>query len=183
MAEGSEQARFRRANAFDRDAIAAIYDDYYESIYRYTYRQVSDVEIARDLTAEVFRRFLQAIHRGKGPDRHGKAWLFRTAHNAVVDHYRGTKYRQHLPLDEGLIAMNDDPASTVENHLAAERVRHALLNLTPEQHQVIALKFLAELSNQEVAIVIDKPIGAVKSLQHRALASLRRQLDLSKEKA
>jgi RNA polymerase sigma-70 factor (ECF subfamily) len=183
MADDREQDRVGKATALDHSALVAIYDEYHEALYRYVYRQVQDVETARDLVAEVFRRLLQAVQYKRGPERSPKAWLYRTAHNIVVDHYRSRQIRQHLPLDERMIADGEDPAKLAEDHLTAETVRSALNHLTPEQRQVIALKFLAGFDNQEVAAVVDKPIGAVKSLQHRGLAALRRQLRPAKEKA
>ncbi len=170
-----------RDRALDRDRLAAIYDEYYQPIYRYVYRQVGDVETARDLTAEVFHRLLRVAQSGNSPERHPKAWLYRTAHNIVVDHYRRQQHRRHLPLDDELINANDDPVGTAERHLSATQVRAALQHLTPDQRQVIVLKFLEGLSNQEVAAVLDKPVGAVKSLQHRGLAALQRQLAPDKE--
>lgn len=177
-----ERARVPHAHPFDRTTLTAIYDDYHQPIYRYIYRQVGEVETARDLTAEVFQRFLQAIQKGQGPDRKLAAWLYRTAHNAVVDHYRRQQYRQHLPLDEKLVDAGDDPVKLAESHISAEGIRLALQRLTPDQRQVIILKFLEELSNEEVATLLDKPVGAIKSLQHRALAALQRHLTSTKEK-
>jgi RNA polymerase sigma-70 factor (ECF subfamily) len=173
--------RGRPTSALDRDRLAAIYDECYQPIYRYVYRQVGDVETARDLAAEVFHRLLRTVQSDGSPDRHPKAWLYRTAHNIVVDHYRRQQHRRHLPLDDELINANDDPAGAAERRLSAAQVRAALQHLTPDQRQVIVLKFLEGLSNQEVAAVIDKPVGAVKSLQHRGLAALQRQLSPDKE--
>lgn len=174
--------RLRRARSFDRAALAAIYDDYHQPIYRYIYRQVGQVESARDLAADVFHRLLKAFQQGYGPDQQLQAWLYRTAHNVVIDHYRRQQHRQHLPLEVALLTTDNDPVSQAENHMAAEAVRAALQQLTPEQQQVITLKFLAELSNEETAAILNKPVGAVKSLQHRALAALRRQFSGVKEK-
>lgn len=181
MVSDNEQARLRRAQALDRAALAAIYDNYHQPVYRYVYRRVGDVESARDLTAEVFRRFLQAMQDGRGPDQHLGAWLYRTAHNIVVDFFRRQQHRRHLPLEEELVNAADDPAGVAEKRLSVARVRAALQHLTPDQQQVIALKFLEGLSNQEVAAMLGKPVGAVKSLQHRALAALQRQLAPDKE--
>jgi RNA polymerase sigma-70 factor (ECF subfamily) len=177
-----EQTRLRRARGFDQATLAAIYDDYHQPIYRYIYRQVGEVETARDLTAEVFHRLLKAFQQGQGPDQKLQAWLYRTAHNVVVDHYRRQQHRRHLPLDEALVNTGDDPVRQTEDHISAEVIRAALQRLTPDQQQVITLKFLAELSNEETAAVLNKPIGAVKSLQHRALAALKRQFNSAKEK-
>jgi len=166
----------------DRAVLAAIYDEYHQPLYRYVYRQVGEVETARDLTAEVFHRLLRTVQNGDSPEQHLAAWLYRTAYHIVVDYYRRQQHRQHLPLDEELVNASDDPVETTEHRLSAARVRAALRQLTPDQQQVIALKFLEGLSNQEVAALLDKPIGAVKSLQHRALAALQRQLAPDKEK-
>jgi len=177
-----EYERLQRARALDRGALAAIYDEYHQPMYRYIYRQVSDVETARDLTADLFRRFLQAIRQGYGPERELRAWLYRTAHNIVIDYYRRQRHRQHLPLEEGLVNAGDDPVRVAEDQILAAEVHSALGQLTVDQRQVITLKFLAGLSNEETATMLDKPVGAVKSLQHRALAALQRQLVRAKEK-
>jgi len=174
--------RLALAKAFDRQTIADIYDEFQPLIYRYISRQVEDMDTARDLTAEVFNRFLSALESSQGPDQSLKSWLYRAAHNIVVDHYRRRQFRGHLPLSEHLPANGVDPAVEAENRLAAGEVRQALESLTPDQRQVITLKFLAGFSNAEVAEIMDKPVSAVKSLQHRGLASLQRQLIPVKEK-
>lgn len=176
MVNDQDEALLSKARCFDREAITAIYDTYHQPLYRYVYRQVGSVEAAQDLTAEVFQRFLQALKKGNGPTQQLKAWLYRVAHNTVVDYFRRQQYRDDLPLDEQRLQSYEDPVSIAETHIEAERVRTALNKLTPEQRQVISLKFFAGMSNQEVAEVMAKPVGAVKALQHRALASLRHRL-------
>jgi RNA polymerase sigma-70 factor (ECF subfamily) len=141
------------------------------------------METAQDLTADVFQRFLQALDREQGPDENLQAWLYRAAHNVVVDHYRRQEHRRHLPLPEQLLDGQVDPVRSAEINITAEKVHEGLLCLTPDQRQVITLKFLAGFSNKEVAAVMNKPIGAVKSLQHRGLAALQRQLIPEKEQA
>lgn len=171
-----EHARLRQARALDEATLAGIYDDYHPAIYRYIYRQVADEETARDLSSDVFHRFLKAIHKGKGPNTHLSAWLYRTAHNAVVDYCRRQKHRRDLPLDDECQIATTDPMANPENQLTVIQIRDYLLQLSPDQQQVIYLKFLEGMSNQEVADVLGKPVGAVKSLQHRALAALRRHM-------
>ena len=165
-----------KANALDRNAISAIYDAYQQPLYRYIYRQVGAVETARDLTSEVFSRFLHALNNQTGPTKQVKAWLYRVAHNTVVDFYRRQQHRNHLSLDDLFIYSDEDPVRDAELQMDAERVRLALTRLTSDQRQVISLKFFAGFTNQETAEVMDKPVGAVKALQHRAIAALQRQL-------
>jgi len=165
-----------------REKLAGIYDQYYPPIYSYVYRRVSDVETASDLTAEVFSRLLR-VGQGDGfPEQQVRAWLYRTAHNLVIDHYRRQAHRQHLSLEEELVDGGEDPAGVVERRASAARVRAALQHLTSAQQQVIVLKFLQGLSNQEVAEILHRSVGAIKLLQHRALAALQRHLAADEEK-
>jgi len=181
VADERESKRLQRARSLDRDELGAIYDDYHPPIYSYIYRRVGDVEIARDLAAEVFRRFLQALHKGSGPNEYLRAWLYRVAHNIVVDHYRRQQNQKNFPVEENLVGDSPDPGQSAELSLQLDEVRKALRGLTPDQQQVLTLKFLEGLSNKEVAEITGKPVGAVKSLQHRALAALQRQLVPSEE--
>lgn len=176
MTDDPEVIQLRQAQQGDTQALAAIYDCCHGAMYAYVYRRVGDVEAARDLTSELFHRFLEALHKGNGPDHHVRAWLYRSAHNLVVDFYRRQQHRQHLPLNESLLSGNENPAAAAEVALETERVRCAFRLLTDEQQQVLALKFLQGLSNEEVAQVMDKPVGAVKALQHRGLKALQRHL-------
>lgn len=181
MSNGNYRQRPQQDEVSGDAEVIAIYDEFHLPIYRYIYRQVSNVEVARDLTGDVFHRLLQASQKGIGPRQESKAWLYRTAHNIVVDYYRRQQYRDHLPLFDSIVDGELNLAEKAERHLQADAVRAALKNLTPDQQQVIALKFLAGLTNEETATIMEKPIGAVKSLQHRALEALRRQLVPLKE--
>jgi RNA polymerase sigma-70 factor (ECF subfamily) len=177
MVSDHNRRRWQSVQTLDRASLTAIYDDCHQPIYRYVYRLVGDVETARDLAADVFQRLLRSAHNGNGPPRNPEAWLYRTAHNIVVDYFRRRQHRQHFPLDDEMTTSAEDgPERIAEERVSAAQVRAALQHLTPDQQQVIALKFLQGLSNQEVAVVLEKSVGAVKSLQHRALSALRREL-------
>ena len=158
------------------DTIAAFYDETFPLVYRYIARRVGHDESASDLTSEVFSRFLRANSRGQCPDKSPKSWLYRTAHNVVIDFFRRQKHRQHLQLDENIPQSDADPLTLAEDQLLAGIARKALTSLTPDQQQVISLRFLEGLSIAEVADVVEKSVGAVKSLQHRGLKALQRQL-------
>ena len=176
MVDKGETNQTAQVQPLDRDALSAVYDEYHPLVYKYIYRRVGDIEIARDLAAEVFRRLIQAVHKGAGPTENIRAWLFRVSHNIVIDHYRRRSNDQHLPVNDEIAGDNPDPERSVEKNRQLADVRRALRFLTPDQQQVLALKFLEGLSNNEVAEITGKTVGAVKALQHRALTSLQRRL-------
>jgi RNA polymerase sigma-70 factor, ECF subfamily len=173
----------RRAQCWDEEALTEIYDRYAPSIYRYVYRKTGNVETAQDLTAETFRRFLEALKRDAGPREHLSGWLHRVAHNLIVDHYR----RQPVEAPASLEDFEPAVVATQEQDLAredqAERARAALNMLTPLQQQVVILRYLEELSLQEVAEMLNRTVGSVKALQHRAISSMQRILENTNETA
>lgn len=173
----AEQSLLQRARALEEPALAEIFDTYYLPLYQYIYHHVGHVETAQDLAAEVFQRLLEQLHAGRGPKTYLKAWLFRVGHNIVVDDARRQTHRNHRPLDERLTQRDALPVEEEAQRalLSAESLR-ALERLTPKQRAVITLKFLLGMENAEVARTLTLPVGAVKALQHRALASLRRAL-------
>ncbi len=156
--------------------LADVYDHYYQPIYRFIFRQIGEMETSRELSGEVFHRLIKAVQSGVNPEQHIAPWLYRTAHNLVIDHYRKQKNRQHFPLSDVVVESQLDTERDAELRVTAEIVRRALQDLTPEQKQVILLKFLEGLTNQEVADLMNKSVGAIKSLQHRALTALRKRL-------
>jgi RNA polymerase sigma-70 factor (ECF subfamily) len=168
-----EQELLSQAGQFDTCALAEIYDIYSPRLYRYAMRLLGDASAAEDCVSETFSRFLKALHAGKGPRDYLQAYLFRTAHNLVVDHYRRQPITEELDDDLPQFETTEDAADL---NLCQRRVRDALRQLTEDQQQVVALKFLEGWENEAVARVLNKPVGAVKSLQHRALAQLQKIL-------
>ena len=166
----------KRAKIYDPVALTELYDRYAPKMYTYIYRRVSDAALAEDLTSELFLRMLRAIRNEQAWRDSFAAWLYRIAHNLVVDHYRRRPPTPSLPLGEVLIAPDDDPAAAVEDTLACERLQAAISCLTPEQQEVLALRFGEGLTARETAQVLRKTTGSVEALQHRAVAALRRIL-------
>ncbi len=172
----NEYDLLKSARDFDLEALGVIYDQYSPGVYRYALRLLGDENLAEDCVADTFSRFLKALRAGQGPDTHMQAYLYRIAHNWITD-----TYRRHssisIELDESL--QNNDiksPESMVDDHLEQQQVRLALQALTPDQRQVITLRFIEGWQNNEIAESMQKPIGAIKALQHRAVESLRRFL-------
>ncbi len=167
----------QRAKQGDRTAFAEIYDRHQPAIYRYIFYQVSDVTTAEDLTGEVFVRLVEKIDRFTYRGRPLLAWLYTIARNLVTDHHRRAGKSQSLPLDEQLVADTITPEEAAERTLTQDRLTAAIAHLTEDQRQVILLKFVEGLDNETAARTLGKTIGSVKSLQHRALAALRRILE------
>ena len=176
MNKPDEQDLLNRACAFDMPALAAIYDRYSPGLYAYAMRLLGDECLAEDCVAETFSRFLKALRAGQGPESYLQAYLYRIAHNWITDMYR----RQPPPpleLDEELRAEQAlQPEIQVDQHLERREVRNALRLLTPDQRQVVVLRYLEGWENEEVSAALHKPVSAVKALQHRALMALRKWL-------
>ena len=172
----TEKSLLQRAQQYDLDALAQIYDKYSPGLYRYAMRLVGDEDLAEECVADTFDRFLTVLKGGRGPERYLQAYLYRVAHNWITDYYRRRPPptlplepdRQHNP--------GSDPQQIVARRTEAERVRNALRLLTSEQRQVVVLKYLEGGDNKDIAEAVDKQIGAVKALQYRALRSMRRIL-------
>jgi RNA polymerase sigma-70 factor (ECF subfamily) len=165
-----EQSLLQRASQLETQAVAEIYDTHSPGIYRYAMRLLGDMSLAEDCVAETFARFLKSLQEQRGPHDNLQAYLYRIAHNWVVDLYRNN--RETVELSDVIRSEADVPEEEAAKHIRQKQVRQAIRHLTPEQQQVISLKYLEEWSNEEIARVMKKPIGAVKSIQHRALKSL-----------
>jgi RNA polymerase sigma-70 factor, ECF subfamily len=171
-----EAELLRRAQDFDPEALGLIYDQYSPALYRYAMRLTSNSDLAEECVAETFSRFLLAVRNGKGPNTHLQAYLYRVAHNWLTDQWR-RQPPAPLPLDpEWEAGPEANPNQSAMQQMEQARVRAALTRLTPDQRQVVTLRFIEDWDNADIALALNKPVGAVKALQHRALAALRRLL-------
>lgn len=173
-----EKDLVRRAQKGDRSAFALLYERYFERVYRYLVARLSNPTEAEDLAQEVFLRVLEALPRFRFRGPPFSAWIFRIAHNLVVDRYRRTGHAgEVLPLDTvlGLPSGQDVPAQAILA-LEAQALGAALARLTEAQRQVLLLRFVAGLSVRETAQAMGKSENAVKALQHAGLLALRRHL-------
>ena len=164
----------QRAKEGDPAAFAELYDRYQPAIYRYIFYRVDDTATAEDLTSEVFVRLVERIDRFTYRGRPLLAWLYTIARNLVMDHHRRAGRSVPLSPDASEVADMPDPEETVEGTLAQQRLAAALSCITADQREVIILKFIEGLDNEVVAHMLGRSVGAVKALQHRALAALRR---------
>lgn len=171
-----EKSLLRRARSLDDSALGVVFDTYYPLLYRYIYHHVHHRATAEDLAGEVFARLLAHLAEGRGPRRHLKAWLYRVAHNLVIDESRRRIHRDHEPLDDWDVPDELDVETQALAAFVWRQARAALEELSPKQRAVIILKFLEGYDNKEVSRILEISVGAVKSLQHRGLASMRRRL-------
>jgi RNA polymerase sigma-70 factor (ECF subfamily) len=154
-----------------------VYDRYFPDVYRFVYYKVNDEQVAEDISSDVFVRLLEAVKKQRGPKDNLKGWLLSTASNAVADHFRQV-YRK--PTEELSERMPDEEAPTlreaIDHREQVDTVHDAYAELTPDQQNVLALRFGDGYSLQETADLMQKKVNAVKALQFRALAALQRNI-------
>ncbi len=174
----SEEELLASALDFGDVALGELYDRYEGKIYAYIYRRTGEPDLARDLTAQVFIKMLEAIRKEKAWTSSFSGWLYRIAHNVVIDYYRRRKRHNQVSIEDTptLTATQHNPVQTAEQNMDAEKLRAAIQRLTDEQAQVVSLRFLEGYSIAEVAVVMDKTEGSIKALQYRAVSSLRQLL-------
>jgi RNA polymerase sigma-70 factor, ECF subfamily len=166
-----------RAQQGDRDALEELYLLHFDRIYSYLHMSVGNRHDAEDLTTQTFVRMLESIERFRWRSAPFSAWLFRIAHNLAMDHFRAG--RRWQPEEEVPEPPGSEEASAEEQAMHAigrESMLDLIDKLSHEQQQVLTLKFVFNFPNAEVATILGKTEGAIKSLQHRALVSLQKQL-------
>lgn len=168
-----------KAVAGDKQAFGVLYERYVGRIYTYVYYRTGNTHDAEDLTARVFYRAIEHISRYRQRGIPFSAWLYRIAHNLVANWHRDRQRRQEVPIDDvvNLQAKIDPPELTMMNRMDIDRLMKVIQTLSPERQELIILKFVQELSNAEIGRIMRRSEGAIKSLYHRTLLSLRDDLD------
>ncbi len=169
------QRLVQRASEGDGEAFGKLYDRYLDVVYRYVYYKVGNAAEAEDLTSQLFMKAWEAMPRYQWREIPFSHWLMRLARNAVIDHYRTRKPRGEL--DETLVSQEPDPQGA---YLRGEEMRGleaALRRLPEEQRSLLVLRFVEGMDYAEVAAILGKNAGALRVMQHRALAALRRIMD------
>ena len=174
----NEESLVRRAQQHDQEALAQLYEEHFNKIYRYVTIRIGNEMEAEDVTQQVFLNTLQSISSFQWRGISFSAWLFRIAHNQVVDYFRKKK-RAALPLDESLENNDINPQLAVEHELDIKQLLLATKQLTEAQREVISLRFTSGLPTAEVAKIMGKSQGAVKALQHSAIVALRKTLSVA----
>lgn len=162
----------------DNTAFGELYERYARKVYGYIFYRTGNHHDAEDLMARVFHRALVHIKTYQDRGVPFQAWLYRIAHNLVANWHRDRNRRKVVPLDE-FVAMGlraDAPEATTEAQDEQERLIEAIRRLPEDRQQLLILKFVDRLSNQEIGEIMDRSEGAIKSLYHRTLLALRDEL-------
>jgi RNA polymerase sigma-70 factor, ECF subfamily len=156
--------------------LAGLYEEHYDRIAHYVYVRIGDKNEAEDIASEVFLKALKSIKSYEEQGIPMQAWLFKIAHNMVVDHLRKVSKIKTVPIDTIEIQDETDPAEIAEINITMESVRKAMERLTIDQREVLRLRFFGGLSSREVAGVMKKTDGSVREMQRSALEKLRQLL-------
>ncbi len=172
-----EENLVRRAQQKDTEAFSRLYEAYFDKIYRYIAMKVRNETEAEDLTQQVFMKMLESISSFKYKGVPFSSWIYRIAHNQVVDFLRQQNKKatvdiEGLPLPD----LGDDPQHMIEQQLDIDQLKVATQKLTSAQQEVLSLRFACELSIAECASTMGKSEGAIKALQHSAVQALRKVL-------
>ena len=166
-----------RGQAGDRAALEELYLIHFDRIYSYLHMTVGNRHDAEDLTTQTFLRMLESIGKFRFQAAPFSAWLFRIAHNLSMDHFRANKrWQPEEDVPEPIGSEERSAEDEAFQSIGRQSMLELIDSLSPEQQQVLTLKFVFNFSNAEAATILDKSEGAVKSLQHRALVSLQKQI-------
>lgn len=171
----------KKAKGRDPDSFGKLYDEYVDQIFRYVYYKVGNFAESQDLTGQTFLKAFENIDSYEQRDVAFSSWLYRIAHNLLVDYFRRESKRENVPIEDQppTPSTRGNPVETVLADLDSERLYRALNKLTHNQREVLVLKFIDNMSNNQVAEIMGISVGAVKSTQKRGLLALNRILSNS----
>ncbi len=177
--ENEEERILKLAASGDPDAFGWLYEKYVARIYNYIYYRTGITADAEDLTAKVFLRAMRHIRSYRDLGLPFSAWLYRIAHNLVANWHRDNGRKKEFPLDDSLAALplTKHPESEVVQIEEQEKLFRIIRKLPAERQQLIILKFVEQLPNSEIGQIMGKSEGAIKSLYHRTLLSLRKEYE------
>ena len=172
-----EEGLVRRAQQQDSEAFAQLYEAYFDKIYRYIVMRIRNEMEAEDIAQQVFMKMLHSISSYKSKGVPFSSWVYRIAHNQVIDYFRRQNKKATVDI-EGLQlpSTGDDPQHMIERQVDVEELKKATQRLTPAQQEVLSLRFAGELPIAQCAQIMGKSEGAIKALQHSAVLALRKAL-------
>lgn len=173
-----EQQTLALASQGDQEAFGILYERHVDRIFNYIYYRTGNIDDAEDLTARVFQRAMNHIANYVDRGVPFSAWLYRIAHNLVANWHRDRSRRQEIPITETpIIAKDPHPETSIVQNQEQEALLKLIRGLPAERQTLLILKFVEHLSNAEIGKIMGRSEGAVKSLYHRTLTSLRQQVE------
>ena len=178
VSELTEDEAISRAAQGDTEAFTFLYERYVNRIYNYIFYRTGNPPEAQDLTSRVFYRALHHIPRYNNRGVPFSAWLYRIAHNLVANWHRDNSRRKEVPLEDYTQAphRSQQPEASVVDSQEMEDLLKVIRRLSPDRQQLLILKFVEGMSNAEVAVIMMRSEGAIKSLYHRTLLALRDEM-------
>lgn len=175
MVDITDEVALERAVQGDTEAFSVLYERYLVRIYNYIFYRTGNALDAEDLTARVFHRALGHISTYRSMGVPFSAWLYRIAHNLVANWHRDNSRRHEVSLEDHteLPHQLDHPEQVLVKSQESEKLLNAIRKLSPERQQLLILKFVEHLSNAEIAVIMGRSEGAIKSLYHRTVLALR----------
>jgi RNA polymerase sigma-70 factor (ECF subfamily) len=179
MPDRTDDLALNQAIQGDREAFGLLYEQYVGRIYNYIYYRTGNLHEAEDLTARVFIRAMRRISDYQNRGLPVSAWLYRIAHNLVANWHRDRGRRPEVPLDDttSVVAHPEHPEATLVQTEEREALLRIIRKLPAERQQLLILKFVEHMSNAEIGQIMGRTEGAVKSLYHRTLLSLRNDME------
>ena len=176
--EFNEEDVLNRAAQGEREAFGLLYERYIDRIFNYVYYRTGNLHDAEDLTARVFQRAMNHIKNYTDRGVPFSAWLYRIAHNLVANWHRDRSRRQEIPINDVPIlpSKGDHPEKNLVRSQEEDSLLRLIRKLPPERQNLLILKFVENMSNAEIGAIMGRSEGAVKSLYHRTLLSLRDQI-------
>jgi len=159
----------------DAEAFGFLYQKYVTAIFNYIYYRTGNQHDAEDITARVFHRAFGHISSYKFMGVPFSAWLYRIAHNLVANYHRDSSRKREVSLEDhlDLHTQGDHPETALVVTQDNEALLSAIRKLTPDRQQLLILKYVEHLSNNEIAVIMGRSEGAIKSLYHRTLLALK----------
>jgi RNA polymerase sigma-70 factor (ECF subfamily) len=178
--ELNDEIALKLAAQGDQEAFGVLYERYVGRIYSYIYYRTGNQHDAEDLTARVFFRAMRHVGNYKDRGLPLSAWLYRIAHNLVANWHRDNSRRKEIPLEEIILVRHSGelPEAVLIENEEKENLLKVIHRLPEDRQMLLILKFVEHLSNAEIGQVMGRSEGAVKSLYHRTLLSLRDDFDL-----
>jgi RNA polymerase sigma-70 factor (ECF subfamily) len=164
------------ARGCDTSVLSGLYEEYFDKIARYAYVRIGVKADAEDIAGEVFLRALESIKSYRERGVPIQAWLFRIAHNLVVDNLRKKQKIKTVPIEDVQIESGANPAMAAERRIELERVIKAMGKLSQIQKEVLGLRFFGGLTSRETGQVLKKSDGAIREMQRAAIEKLRNLL-------